>query len=63
LPAWGLWFALGVILTLHAVGETVTLSRIINAAPPLRWFDRLGTVGAQPTKPGVGSKSTASSTT
>ena len=34
--------ALGAILVLHVLAETVTLSRIIEAAPPLRWFDRLG---------------------
>ena len=34
--------ALAVILALHALAETVTLSRIIVATPPLRWFDGLG---------------------
>ena len=38
----GLALALGAILALHVLAETVTLSRIIEAAPPLRWFDRLG---------------------
>jgi UDP-GlcNAc:undecaprenyl-phosphate/decaprenyl-phosphate GlcNAc-1-phosphate transferase len=38
----GLGVALGVILILHGVAETVTLSRIIRAVPPLRWFDDLG---------------------
>jgi UDP-N-acetylmuramyl pentapeptide phosphotransferase/UDP-N-acetylglucosamine-1-phosphate transferase len=42
LPTWALWVALAAILILHALGETVTLSRIIEATPPLRWFDRLG---------------------
>lgn len=38
----GLVVALVVILALHLLAETVTLSRIIEAPPPLRWFDRLG---------------------
>jgi UDP-GlcNAc:undecaprenyl-phosphate GlcNAc-1-phosphate transferase len=38
----GLGVALLVILALHALAETVTLSRIIRAIPPLRWFDDLG---------------------
>jgi hypothetical protein len=42
LPTWGLAVALVAILILHALGETITLSRIIEATPPLRWFDRLG---------------------
>jgi UDP-N-acetylmuramyl pentapeptide phosphotransferase/UDP-N-acetylglucosamine-1-phosphate transferase len=42
LPTWGLSIALAAILFLHALGETVTLSRLIEATPPLRWFDRLG---------------------
>ena len=29
-------------LALNGVAETVTLSRVIDAFPPLRWFDRLG---------------------
>jgi UDP-GlcNAc:undecaprenyl-phosphate/decaprenyl-phosphate GlcNAc-1-phosphate transferase len=37
----GLGVALGVILVLHALAETVTLSRIIRAILPLRWFDEL----------------------
>jgi len=38
----GLWIALGLILIVHALAETITLSRIIDAVAPLRWFDRLG---------------------
>lgn len=33
---------LGVVVLLHVLSETVTLSRIIHAVPPLRWFDHLG---------------------
>ncbi len=38
----GLAIALAAVLVVHALAETVTLSRLIDAAPPLRWFDRLG---------------------
>jgi hypothetical protein len=27
---------------LNVLADTVTLSRVIDAVPPLRWFDRLG---------------------
>ena len=30
------------ILGLQVLAETVTLSRVIDAVPPLRWYDRLG---------------------
>jgi len=40
----GLWVALGVVVALHVLSETVTLSRIIRAVPPLRWLDDLGRV-------------------
>jgi UDP-GlcNAc:undecaprenyl-phosphate/decaprenyl-phosphate GlcNAc-1-phosphate transferase len=54
LPTWGLGIALVMILILHVLGETVTLSRIIEATPPLRWFDRLGRLPAEQAKPGSG---------
>jgi UDP-GlcNAc:undecaprenyl-phosphate GlcNAc-1-phosphate transferase len=38
----GLAVALAIILLLHVLSETVTLSRIVEAVPPLRWIDRLG---------------------
>ena len=41
-PTGGLAVALVVILLLHVLAETVTLSRTIEATPPLRWLDRLG---------------------
>lgn len=47
-PTWGLAVALAVILVLHLLAETVTLSRIIDASPPLRWFDRLGRLKQAP---------------
>ena len=42
LPGWGV--AVGAVATvvLNVVAETVTLSRVIEVLPPLRWFDRLG---------------------
>lgn len=42
LPTPGVVAAALVLLALQAAAETVTLSRIIDAAPPLRWADRLG---------------------
>jgi UDP-N-acetylmuramyl pentapeptide phosphotransferase/UDP-N-acetylglucosamine-1-phosphate transferase len=45
-PDWGVVLgALGVV-ALNAVAETITLSRAIDAVPPLRWFDRLGRLPA-----------------
>jgi hypothetical protein len=41
----GLAVALVLILALHALSETVTLSRVIRGVPPLRWFDELGRTG------------------
>jgi UDP-N-acetylmuramyl pentapeptide phosphotransferase/UDP-N-acetylglucosamine-1-phosphate transferase len=38
----GLAVALTIILALHALAETVSFSRIIEATPPIRWVDRLG---------------------
>jgi UDP-GlcNAc:undecaprenyl-phosphate GlcNAc-1-phosphate transferase len=40
----GLWVAAaaGVAVALNVLAETVTLSRIIDATPPLRFLDRLG---------------------
>jgi hypothetical protein len=32
-----------VAVGLNVLGETFTLSRAIDALPPLRWYDRLGT--------------------
>jgi UDP-GlcNAc:undecaprenyl-phosphate/decaprenyl-phosphate GlcNAc-1-phosphate transferase len=45
----GLGVALAVLVLLHVLAETVTLSRLIEAVPPLRWFDRLGRLPAEPT--------------
>jgi hypothetical protein len=38
----GLVVALAILLLVHVVSETVTLSRVIEAVPPLKWLDRLG---------------------
>jgi len=51
----GLAVALLVVVVVHVVSETVTLSRVIEAVPPLRWFDRVGRIH-QPA--GEGSTST-----
>ena len=50
-PTWGLGVILAGILVLHLFAETVTLSRIIEATPPLRWFDRLGRLRDQTETP------------
>lgn len=42
LPGWGLLVALVILVGLQVAAETVTISRMIDAVPPLRWFDRLG---------------------
>ncbi|HXF57100.1 MAG TPA: hypothetical protein VNO34_05945 [Actinomycetota bacterium] len=42
LPAAWLAAVLAALVALHLVGETLTLSRLIRALPPLRWWDELG---------------------
>jgi len=37
-----LYVAAALTLALQVTAETVTISRLIEAVPPLRWFDRLG---------------------
>lgn len=44
LPTVGVVAAAAVGLVFQAVAETVTISRLIEAAPPFRWLDRLGRV-------------------
>jgi hypothetical protein len=46
---------LGVVILLHILSETVTLSRMIRAVPPLRWFDDLGRM--QPVEPEIAPES------
>ena len=48
LPQWGLALAFAAIVALHWASETVTLSRMIESAPPLLWYDRLGRTGEEP---------------
>ena len=48
LPLWALVLAFLAILALHWASEAVTLSRMIESTPPLRWYDRLGRVGEEP---------------
>jgi UDP-GlcNAc:undecaprenyl-phosphate/decaprenyl-phosphate GlcNAc-1-phosphate transferase len=42
LPTPALLVAAGIALLLQVAAETVTISRLIAAVPPLRWFDGLG---------------------
>jgi hypothetical protein len=42
LPTWGIAAAAAAALALQVAAETVTISRLIEAVPPVRWFDRLG---------------------
>lgn len=43
-PDWGVWLAAGCAVVLNVLAETLTLSRLIDAAPPLRWYDALGRI-------------------
>jgi hypothetical protein len=38
--------AAAIAVAINAVAETATLSRVIDAVPPLRWFDALGRLPA-----------------
>jgi UDP-N-acetylmuramyl pentapeptide phosphotransferase/UDP-N-acetylglucosamine-1-phosphate transferase len=40
----GQWIALAVVVALNLLSEKVSFSRVIDATPPLRWFDRLGSL-------------------
>jgi UDP-N-acetylmuramyl pentapeptide phosphotransferase/UDP-N-acetylglucosamine-1-phosphate transferase len=42
LPTPGIAGAAVLVLALQIVAETVTISRVIEAVPPVRWFDRVG---------------------
>lgn len=42
LPSVGVVIAALLTVALNALAETVTLSRLIDRAPPLAWYDRLG---------------------
>jgi UDP-GlcNAc:undecaprenyl-phosphate/decaprenyl-phosphate GlcNAc-1-phosphate transferase len=46
LPGWGVVLGAAVAVGVNAVGETITLSRVIDALPPLRWFDAFGRLPA-----------------
>lgn len=48
LPGWGVWLGAAVLSGLNVLADTVTLSRAIDASPPLRWFDELGRLPAEP---------------
>jgi len=49
----GLLVAMVLIVLLHVLSETITLSRAIRAIPPLRWLDDLGRVRAADAAPGA----------
>ncbi len=42
LPATGVWLGAALAVALNVLADTVTLSRIIEIMPPLRWIDRTG---------------------
>jgi UDP-N-acetylmuramyl pentapeptide phosphotransferase/UDP-N-acetylglucosamine-1-phosphate transferase len=42
LPNDAIWVAALMVVILTVAAETVTLSRLIAAVPPLRWYDRIG---------------------
>jgi hypothetical protein len=44
LPATAVWIAAGIAVGLNVLADTVTLSRLIRAVPPLRWLDMLGRI-------------------
>lgn len=47
LPTPGVVIAAAAALVLQVAAETVTISRVVEAVPPLRWFDGLGRVRPQ----------------
>lgn len=46
LPGWGVVLAAAIAVSVNAVAETITLSRVIEVIHPLRWFDSLGRLEA-----------------
>jgi hypothetical protein len=46
LADWAVVLGAVIAVVVNAVAETVTLSRVIEAVPPLRWFDGLGRLPA-----------------
>jgi hypothetical protein len=47
-PGWGVALGAAAAVALNLLAETVTLSRLIEATPPLRWFDGLGRIRLGP---------------
>jgi UDP-GlcNAc:undecaprenyl-phosphate GlcNAc-1-phosphate transferase len=47
----GAAIALAVVVALHVLAETVTLTSLIRATPPLRWLDDLGRLPEQDLRP------------
>jgi len=46
LPDWGVAVVALVVLGLNVAADVVSLSRVIDGSPPLRWVDRLGRLPA-----------------
>jgi UDP-N-acetylmuramyl pentapeptide phosphotransferase/UDP-N-acetylglucosamine-1-phosphate transferase len=44
----GLLLGLAVLVLVHVISETITLSRVIERTPPLRWLDELGRAEKSP---------------
>jgi Glycosyl transferase family 4 len=56
LPAWAVGVGAAVAVGLNLLAETVTLSRVIAAVPPLRWADRIGRLADPPPEPAATSR-------
>lgn len=48
LSGWGVVVGAGLAVLVNVVADTVTLSRVIDAVPLLRWFDALGRLPEKP---------------
>jgi len=40
----GEWIAVAVLLAMNLASEKVSFTKVIDATPPLRWIDRLGSL-------------------
>jgi UDP-GlcNAc:undecaprenyl-phosphate GlcNAc-1-phosphate transferase len=46
LPGWAVEVVAVIAVALNVLADTVTLSRAIDAYPPVRWVDRLGRIAS-----------------
>ena len=46
-PGWGVALAAAAAVALNVLADTVTLSRLVESVPLLRWYDRIGRVGSR----------------